>query len=157
MRRQCHTETAPLPHFSVRLDDDLAARFDAVAAGRQAAFAAAAYLTGGAYQPEKKQRIPAGRLSTAYFKKCHSCDLPAPGEDYLRCISCGTCRDCHMCMKSCPENAITRVALPGGGYEYVSDSAKCIGCGICAGVCPCGIWTIYDNAEPIDMYKTYKA
>lgn len=34
MRRQCHTETAPLPHFSVRLDDDLAARFDAVAAGR---------------------------------------------------------------------------------------------------------------------------
>ena len=130
---------------------------DAVAAGRQAAFAAAAYLTGGAYQPEKKQRIPAGRLSTAYFKKCHSCDLPAPGEDYLRCISCGTCRDCHMCMKSCPENAITRVALPGGGYEYVSDSAKCIGCGICAGVCPCGIWTIYDNAEPIDMYKTYKA
>ncbi len=130
---------------------------DAVAAGRQAALAADAYLTGGAYQPEKKQRIPAGRLSTAYFKKCHSCDLPAPGDDYLRCISCGTCRDCHMCMKSCPENAITRVAKPGGEFEYVSDSAKCIGCGICAGVCPCGIWTMYDNAEPINMYKTYKA
>jgi putative selenate reductase len=130
---------------------------DAVAAGRQAALAADAYLTGGAYQPEKKQRIPAGKLSTAYFKKCHSCDIPVPGEDYLRCISCGTCRDCHMCMKSCPENAISRIAKPAGGYEYVSDAAKCIGCGICSGVCPCGIWTMYDNAEPINMYKTYKA
>lgn len=34
MRRQCHTETAPLAHFSVRLDDDLVRRFDAAAAGR---------------------------------------------------------------------------------------------------------------------------
>lgn len=130
---------------------------DAVGAGRQAALAADAYLTAGAYTPENKQRIPAGRLSTAYFKKCHSCDLPAPGDDYLRCISCGTCRDCHMCMKSCPENAITRIAQADGGFEYVSDPARCIGCGICAGVCPCGVWTIYDNAEPIQMYKTYKS
>ncbi len=130
---------------------------DAVGAGRQAAMAVNAYLSGGSYQPEKKQRIPAARLSTAYFKKCHTCNLPAPGEDYLRCISCGTCRDCHMCMKSCPENAISRVALPDGGFEYVSDGAKCIGCGICAGVCPCGIWTMYDNAETINMYRTYKA
>jgi len=127
---------------------------DAVGAGRQAALAVDAYLTGGAYQPEKKQRIPAGRLSTAYFKKCHSCDLPAPSEDYLRCISCGTCRDCHMCLKSCPENAITRVSCPDGNFEYTADAAKCIGCGICAGVCPCGIWTMYDNAEAINMYKT---
>ncbi|MCD8493526.1 MAG: 4Fe-4S binding protein [Geovibrio sp.] len=22
---------------------------------------------------------------------------------------------------------------------------KCIGCGICAGVCPCGVWTMADN------------
>lgn len=128
---------------------------DAVGAGRQAAFAVDAYLTGNTYKPEVKQKIPAGRLSTAYFKKCHSCDLPSPQEDYQRCISCGTCRDCHMCMKSCPENAISRVTLPEGGYEYVSDDTKCIGCGICAGVCPCGIWTIYDNAEPVNMYKIY--
>lgn len=129
---------------------------DAVGAGGQAAFAADAYLTGGTYTPEQKQKIPAGRISTAYFKKCHSCDVPTPNEDYQRCISCGTCRDCHMCMKSCPENAISRVTLPEGGYQYISESAKCIGCGICSGICPCGIWTMYDNAEPINMYKIYK-
>ncbi|WP_366525807.1 4Fe-4S binding protein, partial [Desulfovibrio sp.] len=33
----------------------------------------------------------------------------------------------------------------GGGFEYVSDPARCIGCGICAGICPCGIWTMYPN------------
>lgn len=130
---------------------------DAVGAGRQAAFAVDAYLTGAAYKPETKQRIPGARLSTAYFKKCHNCDLPSPKEDYNRCISCGTCRDCHMCMKSCPENAISRVTLAEGGYEYVSDPDKCIGCGICAGICPCGIWSMYDNAEPVNMYKVQSA
>jgi putative selenate reductase len=128
---------------------------DAIGAGREAAMAVDAYLGGDGYQPETKQKIPAARLSKAYFKKCHSCDLPAASDDYQRCISCGTCRDCHMCMKSCPENAISRVALADGGYEYVSDSTKCIGCGICAGICPCGIWSMYDNAEPIKMYRTY--
>ncbi|MDR3560991.1 MAG: FAD-dependent oxidoreductase [Negativicutes bacterium] len=126
---------------------------DAVGAGRQAAFAADAYLMDGSYKPEVKQKVPAERISTAYFKRCHSCDLPSPTEDYNRCISCGTCRDCHMCLKSCPENAITREALPDGSYQYVSDADKCIGCGICAGMCPCGIWTMYENAEPINMYK----
>jgi ferredoxin len=127
---------------------------DAVGAGRQAASAVDAYLSGGSYQPEQKQKIPSERLSTAYFKKCHSCDLPAPNSDYERCISCGTCRDCHMCMKSCPENAITRVASQDG-YEYVTDVEKCIGCGICAGICPCGVWQMHENAEPINMYKVY--
>lgn len=128
---------------------------DAIGAGREAAAAVDAYLGAMSYRPEAKEKIPAARLSKAYFKKCHGCDLPAASDDYQRCISCGTCRDCHMCMKSCPENAIFRVALADGGFEYVSDSSKCIGCGICAGICPCGIWSMYDNAEPINMYRTY--
>ncbi|MBP2655915.1 MAG: Glutamate synthase [Firmicutes bacterium] len=126
---------------------------DAVGTGRQAAFAVDAYLTGGTYHPEDKQKIPTGKVSTAYFEKCHSCELPAANDDHERCISCGTCRDCHMCEKSCPEQAISRRILPDGTYEYVSNPNKCIGCGICAGVCPCGVWTMYNNAEPINMYK----
>jgi Fe-S-cluster-containing hydrogenase component 2 len=45
-----------------------------------------------------------------------------------------------MCLEACPEGAIRRLDKDGGKYEYVSDDHLCIGCGICAGICPCGIW-----------------
>jgi len=125
---------------------------DAIGAGREAALAANAYLQGDRYTKETKTRIPAQRMSIAYFKKCHSCDVPDAGNDYSRCISCGTCRDCHMCLKSCPENAITRTVGPAGA-EYVSDADKCIGCGICAGICPCGVWNMDTNAAPLVFYR----
>ena len=118
---------------------------DAIGAGRQAALAVEAYLNGKNYQAEEKARIPAGRLSDAYFKKCHTCEAPKANEDYNRCISCGTCRDCHMCYMSCPEKAISRQVMPDGSFQYTSDDEKCIGCGICAGVCPCGIWSMKPN------------
>lgn len=126
---------------------------DAIGAGRQVALSVNAYLSDSAYTPETKDKIPAARLKTAYFKKCHSCDLPSAKDEYNRCISCGTCRDCHMCMKSCPESAIAR-KLTADGFEYVVDSEKCIGCGICSGICPSGIWAMYPNAEAIPMYRT---
>ena len=44
--------------------------------------------------------------------------------------------------KSCPQNAISRIEKEDGKFEYVSDPNKCIGCGICAGLCPCGILEI---------------
>lgn len=125
---------------------------DAIGAGREAALAVDAYLKGQSYTPVQKNKIPAGRMSTAYFKKCHSCDVPEANNDYTRCISCGTCRDCHMCLKSCPENAITRT-VGANGAEYASDPDKCIACGICAGICPCGVWTMEPNAEPVKFYR----
>ncbi|NOQ42343.1 MAG: NAD(P)-binding protein [Desulfuromusa sp.] len=57
-----------------------------------------------------------------------------------RCLSCGTCRDCSMCLEACPEGAIHREEEKDGSFEYISDDQYCIGCGICAGMCPCGIW-----------------
>jgi ferredoxin len=94
-----------------------------------------------------RQRVPV--WEHAYYP-----DVPKADEDYLRCISCGTCRDCHMCERSCPENAITRMIGADGDFEYSSDSHKCIGCGICAGICPCGIWSMHDNKQPI-LNKEY--
>ncbi len=125
---------------------------DAIGAGRQAALAANAYLSNDSYTAAQKTKISPDRMSTAYFKKCHSCDVPEANSDYSRCISCGTCRDCHMCLKSCPENAITRIAGKAEA-EYMSDPSKCIGCGICAGICPCGVWNMDTNAEPIQFYR----
>ena len=129
---------------------------DAIGAANVVAKAADAFVKGTAPIIKKdKKLIPHNKLSKAYFEKCHSCDIPDANKDQDRCISCGTCRDCHMCEASCPEKAITRNALPDGTFAYVSDSEKCIGCGICAGICPCGIWTMLPNEEPIKMYRTY--
>lgn len=122
---------------------------DAVGSGREAALQLNAWLQGEEYKPQAKNRIPNAKLSKAYFAKCHACDVPVAADDYNRCISCGTCRDCQMCYKSCPEKAISRIEQGDGTFEYVSDPDKCIGCGICAGICPCGIWTMHANNEPI--------
>ncbi|MGE9986469.1 FAD-dependent oxidoreductase [Desulfovibrio sp. SGI.169] len=117
----------------------------AIGTGRQAALAADAWLRGERYAPADREETPFRRLHTAYFAKRHSRELPQPQEDFERCVSCGVCRDCKMCLASCPEKAIDRNELAGGGFEYVSDPARCIGCGICAGVCPCGIWSMEPN------------
>lgn len=63
-------------------------------------------------------------------------------DETLRCISCGTCRDCSMCLEACPEGAIRRVDKEDGTFEYLSDDHDCIGCSICAGICPCGVWAM---------------
>ena len=63
-------------------------------------------------------------------------------DETLRCISCGTCRDCSMCLEACPEGAIRRIENADGSFEYVSDDDACIGCSICAGICPCGVWAM---------------
>lgn len=127
---------------------------DAIGSGRKAAWYADQYLRGTAEPFPEKKEIPAERLSKAYFDRCHFCDLGDPADDHTRCVSCGTCRDCKMCLESCPEEAITRKENADGSWEYVSDPNRCIGCGICAGVCPCGVWTIQDNPEKIPMYST---
>ena len=117
---------------------------EAIGGGREAALRIHAALSGGTYAA--KPRIPVDELSLAYF----TCAEISSGADMLaearRCISCGTCRDCQMCLKACPQHAISRVVETASSeYTYVSDPKKCIGCGICAGICPCGIWTLKDN------------
>ncbi len=90
---------------------------------------------------ENKKLIPQNRIKSEYYE-CYStnCD-----NDENRCLSCGYCRDCGLCLQSCPQNAISRIEKEDGKFMYVSDSEKCIGCGICAGLCPCGIWEMEDN------------
>ncbi|GBR76357.1 glutamate synthase [NADPH] small chain [Candidatus Termititenax persephonae] len=118
---------------------------EAIGGGREAALRIQAALLGAEYVPPK-MRVAQDKLALEYFSKEESpAAVCEPIKEALRCVSCGSCRDCQMCLKSCPENAITRVVLEAGDYKYVSEPKKCIGCGICAGVCPCGIWTLKDN------------
>ena len=130
---------------------------DAIGDARLTALMMNQFLLGEKITPlPQKKIVPSGNLSKKFFEKCHHCDLPDPMHEHLRCVSCGTCRDCKMCLNSCPEKAITRIKHDDGSWEYVSDELKCIGCGICAGVCPCGVWNIRDNPEEIKMYRTYE-
>ncbi len=116
----------------------------AIGSGNAAADAVDAWLAGRPCEPRVKTLVPAQSLHTAYFRRCARKDMPEPARDYDRCVSCGTCRDCHTCESSCPEKAITRETADTG-FVYVSDPERCIGCGVCAGVCPCGVWTMHDN------------
>lgn len=121
---------------------------EAIGAARTVALQVNAALNGEQYASKPKIRIPTERLSLGYFSATDTSDFAEDSKkESTRCISCGTCRDCEMCLRSCPEQAITRVVnKQEDTFEYVSDPDKCIGCGICQGVCPCGIWTMKDNA-----------
>ena len=57
-----------------------------------------------------------------------------------RCMSCGMCFECDNCVVYCPQTAVYRVKkgeLTTGRY-VATDYNKCIGCHICADVCPTG-------------------
>ena len=128
---------------------------DAIGDARKTALMMNQFLNGEKITPlENKKIIPQENLSKKLFEKCHHCEMPEPLQEHLRCVSCGTCRDCKMCLNSCPEKAISRIENPDGSWQYFSDENKCIGCGICAGVCPCGVWNIQDNTAEIKMYRT---
>lgn len=122
---------------------------EAIGAGREVALRINAALNGETYASKPKVRIPAKRLSLAYFSAVDTTDFAEDmPKEATRCISCGTCRDCEMCLQSCPEKAISRVVdEKDNSFEYIADPDKCIGCGICDGVCPAGIWTMRDNEK----------
>ena len=115
---------------------------NAIADGKHAAENIIKFLNNEPLTPVKeKDLIPSKRIKSEYYECYNStCD-----NEQNRCMSCGYCRDCGLCRQSCPQNAISRIEKENGKFEYISDPEKCIGCGICAGLCPCGIWEMEDN------------
>jgi NADPH-dependent glutamate synthase beta subunit-like oxidoreductase len=57
-----------------------------------------------------------------------------------RCMSCGMCFECDNCVVYCPQTAVYRVKKTQAttGRYVDTDYNKCIGCHICADVCPTG-------------------
>jgi len=63
--------------------------------------------------------------------------VQAEGE---RCMSCGMCFECDNCVIYCPQDAVFKVKKDKHAVgRYVdTDYGKCVGCHICADVCPTG-------------------
>ncbi|MDK9702636.1 MAG: NAD(P)-binding protein [Sulfuritalea sp.] len=57
-----------------------------------------------------------------------------------RCMSCGQCFECDNCVVYCPQTAVYKVKKNESmtGRYVATDYDKCIGCHICADVCPTG-------------------
>jgi NADPH-dependent glutamate synthase beta subunit-like oxidoreductase/Pyruvate/2-oxoacid:ferredoxin oxidoreductase delta subunit len=61
-------------------------------------------------------------------------------DEAKRCMSCGMCFECDNCVIFCPQDAVFRVKKDERttGRYVDTDYDKCIGCHICADVCPTG-------------------
>ena len=64
----------------------------------------------------------------------------ATKEEAGRCMSCGMCFECDNCVIYCPQDAVFKVdkAHSTLGRYVDTDYSRCIGCHICADVCPTG-------------------
>jgi 2-oxoacid:acceptor oxidoreductase gamma subunit (pyruvate/2-ketoisovalerate family) len=51
-----------------------------------------------------------------------------------RCLSCGICNECDLCVTFCPDGVLRR-----DGHHLHFDADACKGCGICAAECPRGV------------------
>lgn len=61
-------------------------------------------------------------------------------KEAARCMSCGLCFECDNCIMYCPQDAVFKVKKDKAtlGRYVDTDYNKCVGCHICADVCPTG-------------------
>ncbi|WP_319588246.1 FAD-dependent oxidoreductase [uncultured Desulfobulbus sp.] len=118
---------------------------NALGAGKRTAEFLLATFKGEPWVPFRQRLIRYEDLTLAHYDPVNDRGA-TEDQQAARCLSCGSCRDCHLCETICPTGAISRreiVPGPDGvDYEYVSDDDKCIACGFCADTCPCGIWVL---------------
>jgi len=121
---------------------------DAIGAGRKVAEAINSILAGKESSCDTREMIDRSRVKLEYFDP-RLTEFNNIEECAEECSSCGTCRDCGVCVAICPQGAISRQETDNGGFEMVVDAERCIGCGFCVGACPCGVWNLVEN-DPLE-------
>ncbi|HEY5738299.1 MAG TPA: NAD(P)-binding protein, partial [Gammaproteobacteria bacterium] len=75
-----------------------------------------------------------------FSERTRSLDEQQAVDEAGRCMSCGMCFECDNCVIYCPQDAVYRVKKDERtmGRYVATDYTRCIGCHICADVCPTG-------------------
>ena len=76
-----------------------------------------------------------------FEERLHALSDKGVVDEAKRCMSCGQCFECDNCVVYCPQTAVFKVKKkdnPTVGRYVDTDYGKCIGCHICADVCPTG-------------------
>ncbi|MBI3547322.1 MAG: NAD(P)-binding protein [Gammaproteobacteria bacterium] len=95
------------------------------------------------YTPRNKrvEMVPNAEEVLGHFKeRVQGLDEKGTVDEAKRCMSCGLCFECDNCVIYCPQIAVKRTPKSEstmGRYVY-TDYDLCIGCHICADVCPTG-------------------
>ena len=95
------------------------------------------------YTPRFKraEEVPSADEVLGHFKeRLIGLDTDQAQEEAKRCMSCGMCFECDNCVIFCPQDAVYRVKKNQAttGRYVATDYDRCIGCHICADVCPTG-------------------
>jgi len=120
---------------------------DAIGAGRKAAQTISDILEGKRPRTDTRKMLDRTRVKVEYFDP-RLTKFEGVEQCASQCSSCGSCRDCGICITMCPQAAIAKKE-DGKDFELVVDPERCIGCGFCGGVCPCGIWNLVEN-DPLE-------
>ena len=96
-----------------------------------------------AYTPRVKrsEEVPSSDEVLGHFKeRLIGLEEAQAQEEAKRCMSCGMCFECDNCVIFCPQDAVYRVKKDQSttGRYVATDYDRCIGCHICAEVCPTG-------------------
>jgi NADPH-dependent glutamate synthase beta subunit-like oxidoreductase len=95
------------------------------------------------YTPRNKRdhiMVNADEVLGHFQERLVALDEKKAVDEAKRCMSCGMCFECDNCVVFCPQTAVKRVPAKEkttGRYVY-TDYSMCIGCHICADVCPTG-------------------